>query len=280
MPRVSVIIPAFRARHSLPAALASIAASGLPPGEIEVVLAPDDGDAYDGLPDHGLRLVRCAADHLASGAGAARNRALARACAPVVAFLDADDTWADGYLAELLPLAVTHGVAFGRTRVLDAGRALLELPGAGRARLEIADLGLGASFHPVMARGLAGPFRTLPAQDVLHAAEALSAAGGHAPLAAAHYNLHLHPRSATAERSFALRAQASYARILREIETGRTGLRPEHRRAARAAFQAKASINRAYMREGSQRPFYSFLKERMARGGGAVQSRIAEMSRP
>tara|TARA_Y100001933_G_scaffold263390_1_gene324584 strand:- start:226 stop:1056 length:831 start_codon:yes stop_codon:yes gene_type:complete len=270
VPCVSVIIPAFRARDSLPAALASVAASGLPPAGIEVVLAPDDGDSYDGLPEHGLRLVRCAPDHVASGAGAARNRALARARAPIVAFLDADDSWEPGYLAALLPLAGRHGVAFGRTRVLCDGRPLIVLPGTERAHLVLDDLGTGASFHPVMARALAGPFRSLPSQDVLHAAEALSAAGGEAPLAPVHYNLHLNPRSATADRGFALRVQGAYARILREIALGRTRLRPEHREAARAAFEAKARLNRAYMREGARRPFYAFLSERMARPAARV----------
>jgi len=259
MPRVSVIIPAFGARDTLPDALASVASAGLPPAEIEVVLAPDDGDDYAGLPDFGLRLVRCAAHHVASGAGAARNRALARARGRIVAFLDADDTWEAGYLAALVPLAQAHGVAFGRTRVLDGDRALMELPAPGRRQLTIADLGSGASFHPVMARSLAGPFRSLPAQDVFHAAEALSAAGGAAPLGSTHYNLHLHPGSATADRGFALRVQAAYARILREIETGRTRLRPEDRCAARSAFQARARLNRTYMRQGGTMPFYQYL---------------------
>ncbi|MBE0454919.1 glycosyltransferase [Roseovarius autotrophicus] len=268
MPRVSVIIPTYRARDSLPVALASVAAAGLPPDEVEVVLAPDDGDGYDGLPDYGLRLVRCAAHHVASGAGAARNRALARARGRLVAFLDADDTWEAGYLAALVPLAQVHGVAFGCTRVLHGGRALMHLPGREREWLEIADLGTGASFHPVMARALAGPFRSVPSQDVLHAAEALSAAGGHAPLAATHYNLHLHPRSATADRGFALRVQGAYARIQREIEMGRTGVRTEHRRAVCAAFQAKSRLNSAYMREGRARSFYEFLRDDCATGEG------------
>jgi glycosyltransferase involved in cell wall biosynthesis len=266
VPLVSVVIPAFRARETLPAALASVAAAGLPPERIEVVIAPDDGDAYDGLADHGLRLLRCAPDHVATGAGAARNRALARASGSLVAFLDADDTWEAGYLAALVPLATRHGVAFGRTRVLQSGRTLLELPAMGRARLGLADIGTGASFHPVMARALAGPFRSLPAQDVLHAAEALSAAGGQAPLAPVHYNIHLHGRSATADRSFALRAQGAYARILREIDSGRTGLRAEDHRAARDAFHAKIRLNTAYMRDGGKAPFYRFLLDRTPKG--------------
>jgi hypothetical protein len=89
--------------------------------------------------------------------------------------------------------------------------------------------------------------------------------GGHAPLAPTHYNLHLHARSATADRGFALRVQGAYARILRDIETGRTGLRPEHWSEARSAFEAKARLNRGYMRTGEARPFYAFLKERAER---------------
>ena len=112
------------------------------------------------------------------GAGAARNRAVREATSDYLAFLDADDSWEPGYLAALLPLAGRHGVAFGRTRVLCDGRPLIVLPGTERAHLVLDDLGTGASFHPVMARALAGPFRSLPSQDVLHAAEALSAAGG------------------------------------------------------------------------------------------------------
>ena len=266
MPRVSVIIPAFRARETLPAALASVAAAGLPPDRVEVVIAPDDGDAYDGLPDHGLRLVRCAPDHVATGAGAARNRALACARGGIVAFLDADDTWAPGYLAALVPLAAGYGVAFGRTRILREGAPLLDLPGHGRDRLALFDLACGASFHPVLARPLAGPFRSMPAQDVLHAMEALSLVGGQAPLGRAVYNLHLNARSATAERGFALRVQGAYARVLRDLERGRTRIRPEDIAPARGVIEAKARLNRAYMRAGAGRSFYEFVGAHLAKG--------------
>lgn len=264
-PLVSVVIPAFEARATLPAALKSVAASGLPPDRIEVVLAPDDGQGYDGLPDLGLRLVRCTTQHIATGAGPARNRAIARARGRYIAFLDADDTWEPGYLAALLPLAEERGAAFGRTRILLDGAPLLHLPVPRRQRLGFTDLGrTGASFHPVLRRDLAGPFTNRPAQDVLHTLEVLSLIGGAAPLAPVAYNLHLSPRSATAERRFAERVARAYAHHIIEITAGRTRIRAAHIAAARAAFQDKARLNRAYIAAGKDRFFYQFMQDRLA----------------
>lgn len=263
-PLVSVVIPAFQASSTLPAALASIAASGLPPERVEVVIAPDDGQGYDDLPDLGLRLIRCARHHMATGAGPARNRAIARSKAPVIAFLDADDTWEPGYLATLLPLALAHGAAFGRTRILLGTDALLHVPGGGQTALGFADLGrTGASFHPVAQRGLVGPFRNRPAQDVLHAMEILSLVGGQAPLGKTSYNLHLNPQSATAQTSFAGRVDQAYHEHMRAIETGRTRIAPQHGSAARHAFEAKARLNRAYAQAGKAEFFYQFMKTRL-----------------
>jgi hypothetical protein len=264
-PLVSVVIPAFQAGSTLPAALASIAASGLPPARIEVVIAPDDGQGYDDLPDLGLRLTRCATHHMATGAGPARNRAIARATAPMIAFLDADDTWEPGYLATLLPLARSHGAAFGRTRILLGKEALLHVPGGGQSALGFADLGrTGASFHPVARRGLVGPFRNRPAQDVLHAMEILSLVGGGAPLGATSYNLHLSAQSATAQAAFARRVEQAYRDHMRAIETGRTRIAPQHGSAARHAFEAKSRLNRAYEQAGKAEFFYQFMKTRLA----------------
>jgi hypothetical protein len=264
-PLVSVLIPAFQAGGTLPAALASIAGSGLPPDRIEVVIAPDDGQGYDDLPDHGLTLTRCATHHTATGAGPARNRAIARAGGSYIAFLDSDDTWEPGYLAALLPLAQAQGAAFGRTRILLDETPLLNLPEPHRQRLSIADLGrTGASFHPVLRRDLAGPFADRPSQDVLHTLEVLSLMGGAAPLAPVAYNLHLSPQSATADRRFAERVAQGYAHHINDITAGRTRIRAAHIAAARTAFQAKARLNRAYMAAGTQRFFYQFMQDRLA----------------
>ncbi len=263
MIRVSVVIPAYRARATLPAALASVAAAGLPPEAVEVVIAPDDGDSYEALPDHGLSLTRCASHHIATGAGPARNRAVAAARGQFIAFLDADDTWGPGYLAALLPLAKASGAAFGQTRIMNAGAPVMTVPGLGRTQLEFADFGrTGASFHPVLRRDLAGPFARAPSQDVLHAMEALSCVGGSAPLGPALYELHLSGQSATAQSDFAARVGAAYEAHIRAIRSGLTRIAAEHRDAACAAFEAKAALNEAYARDGAGQSFYDYMRSR------------------
>jgi hypothetical protein len=64
------------------------------------VIVVDDGSTDDGplivaeYPDPRIRLVRQAN----AGPGAARNRGIAEAAAPLIAFLDADDEWAPEFL--------------------------------------------------------------------------------------------------------------------------------------------------------------------------------------
>lgn len=262
-PLVSVIIPAYKARATLSAALASIASSGLPEDQIEVVIAPDDGDSYEGLPDHGLPLVRCARHHIATGAGPARNRAIARAEGRYIAFLDADDTWAPGYLATLLPLARRAGAAFGHTCIVAQGERLFHLPDTCRDHLEFEDFGrTGASFHPVLRRDLAGPFVDRPSQDVLHAIEVLSCVGGAAPLGPGIYELHLSAQSASANADFATRVAKAYSEHIIDITDGRTRLNPRDIPSARAVFEAKARQNEAFLRDGAGRFFYAFQRDR------------------
>ena len=92
----SVNIPAYRAAQTIERALRSIAQQTMTPREIVIV--------DDGSDDDTAKIARSFADVVAPsalrivtqpnlGAGAARNRALAEATQPLVAFLDADDEW-------------------------------------------------------------------------------------------------------------------------------------------------------------------------------------------
>lgn len=266
-PLVSVIIPAYKARATLPLALASVRLSGLDLSRIEVVLAPDDGDAYDDLPDFGLRLVRCAPQPSGTGAGPARNRAITRATGQYIAFLDADDTWGRGYLATLLPLTQAKGAAFGETCIVSPDRHLPLLRDKESETLGFDDFArTGGSFHPVVQRDLAGPFVAAPSQDVLHAVEVLSQVGGRAPLGQVRYHLHLSPQSATADVRFAMRADAAYRAHIDAITQGRTRIRPAHIPAARAVFETKIRQNAAYMRDGAGQYFYAFMYAGPERG--------------
>lgn len=252
-------MPVYRARRTLPRALASIAASGLPARLIEVVIASDDGTEYRGLCARALRCVYTPAGPLRTGPGAARNRALALARGEVIAFLDADDTWAPGYLSALLPLVRRHGLAFGQTSVLDGSRELLRLPGA--ERLHLSDLGRsGASFFPVMTRSLIAPFSKYPSQDVRFVAELLARVGGSAPVGAATYQLRLNPVSVTAMDGFSAKVGAAYARHIAEIEGARGQLPPPMRQAVAQVFLDKIRLNESYIAQAAPgESYYAFV---------------------
>ena len=113
--RISVIIPVHNTAHLIAEALTSIAAQHYP--DIEVIVV-DDGstDALDsvlasiGFP---VRLIR----QTRRGPAAARNAGIAAARGEWLAFLDADDLWAQGALLRLaqdLTLYPRAGVVHGK----------------------------------------------------------------------------------------------------------------------------------------------------------------------
>lgn len=262
MTRVSVIVPAWRAGAVLGRALASVAQCGWPEEDVEIVVAPDDGAAYDAFADGWATRVVLPPGPVASGPGPARNRALAAATGDVVAFLDADDSWAPGYLAGTVPLALGHGVAFGPTQVMDGGATLMRLPAG--PWLGLKELGRGASFHPVLRRALAGPFAASPAQDAFHAVEVVALAGGRAPLGPAAYRLHLNPVSTTARDGYGEIVGAAYASYATTIRAGASRVPEALRAEAAKAFDRRIAVNRTYMADASHARFYDFLAARGA----------------
>jgi GT2 family glycosyltransferase len=106
-PKVSVIIPAYRAADLLGIAIGSVARQTFRDLEVIVVddASPDDTEAVARrlLAEHGLvhTVVRQAAN---SGPSAARNRGVALARGEYVAFLDADDEWLPEKLARQVAL--------------------------------------------------------------------------------------------------------------------------------------------------------------------------------
>jgi GT2 family glycosyltransferase len=105
-PTFSVVIPAFNARSTIGAAIASVLEQTLPAREIVVV---DDGstdgthDVVEGWVDH-VVYVRTAN----RGVSAARNKGLRHATASFVAPLDADDVWLPERLEALAALATAR----------------------------------------------------------------------------------------------------------------------------------------------------------------------------
>jgi teichuronic acid biosynthesis glycosyltransferase TuaG len=132
---VSVIVPAYNAATTIGRALASVARQSIKPHEVIVV---DDG-SVDGTAaiardlaatTPAIRVAVLSQPNL--GAGAARNRALAEARAPLIAFLDADDEWLPEKLEASLPyfdrdelILVAHNgwlVHDGREVLIDIAR--------------------------------------------------------------------------------------------------------------------------------------------------------------
>ena len=94
---VSVVIPAYNYARFLPDAIASSLAQHYSPLEVIVV---DDGSTDETpavlarITDSRLRVIR----QTNSGLSAARNTGIREASHPFVAFLDADDRWAENFL--------------------------------------------------------------------------------------------------------------------------------------------------------------------------------------
>ncbi len=110
-PAISVVIPIYNKRRYLPRALESVLAQTYT--DFEVILVDDgstDGslEAIRHVEDLRLRCVR----RTNGGVSAARNTGIRYARAPLVAFLDADDTWEPGFLDAMASL---------RARYPDAG---------------------------------------------------------------------------------------------------------------------------------------------------------------
>ncbi len=102
-PLFSVVIPLYNKSAEIAATLRSVLAQSLPPSEIVVV---DDGST-----DGGADIVRQTGSPRIklfsqpnAGVSAARNRGVAEARGEYIAFLDADDCWEPGYLAEIAAL--------------------------------------------------------------------------------------------------------------------------------------------------------------------------------
>ncbi|MGY9010961.1 MAG: glycosyltransferase family 2 protein [Rhodobacterales bacterium] len=273
IPVVSVIIPVFQALGTIDRAVASIQTAGLPLSQVQIIIAPDDGQSYEFLNTQYKNITIVASDTFQSGAGPTRNRALQAAKGNYIAFLDADDTWEKNYLAAVLPLAQNFGAAFGSTSVLERGREILRLPtDNAQSTLSCADFARsGASFHPVVARTQAGPFVNQPSQDILHSLEILTLYGNAVPVSEVAYQLNLNPQSATAADSFSHRVADAYETFQTDVNLGKTRIPTAYHAEAVSVFAAKIQLNQAYLTSGHRQSYYQFIATWLAgQTGGSL----------
>lgn len=234
-PLVSILIPAYRAQEVLPRCLASLARGENAGVAAEILVESDDGTDYASA-DPRVRAVN--GGHVRSGVGAARGRALARARAPFVTYIDADDEVAPDYLPRLL---AARGPALAVTEVVEDGQPIARF---GAGRLDFAELARhGASFRGIFPRATCPGFDNDLSQDILHLVEVMLRHGP-LPVVNTAYRLHLAASTVTAASDFSARVDAAYLRHIDRL----AARYPDHPDLAQAqgVFHAKRNLNRAY----------------------------------
>jgi glycosyltransferase involved in cell wall biosynthesis len=188
-PEISILMAAHGLREEIASAVTSVFAHA-EGAAVEVIIASDDGTDYRECLPNDPRLVFVAIGPIASGAPAARNRALALARGNFITTLDADDAYegeAHG-LAEALALARAQGAAVipSIIRTPD-GTELRRVPPAGTQSLGLREWRMVfASLHVVQPRLKTLPFRPFRLiDDVWSDLQGLAHAGGRAPVCSA-----------------------------------------------------------------------------------------------
>jgi succinoglycan biosynthesis protein ExoO len=286
-PLVSVIIPAYRAEATLPAAIRSLLAQTYP--SWQAIVAWDDGIDYlavlerAGIRDD--RLQQVSTGVCGSGEGNARNAALASARGSILCNLDADDQFRADRLEQLAPLALAHGAAVDNTgvhrpdgrlykRPFPAARAVMPVTADGMLRPRI-------PFFPVFRRELAGDGWTTVAfaADVLFNLELLCAAPSMVVHPEPLYLYFKRDGSITQAPDTADAAERGYGAIIRLLESGALRLSKEVRAAALAEFTANRRLNRLfrqYLESGRCASLEDFLD---LTGNGRARWVEAELAR-
>jgi glycosyltransferase involved in cell wall biosynthesis len=117
----SVITPAYRAEKTIAIPVGSILAQTHE--NWEMIIVSDDGLDYRSiLSSHGIedsRLRFASTGKTAAGPGAARNIGTENARYTLLFHLDADDRYAEDYLARIVPVLETAGACVGAVRLID-----------------------------------------------------------------------------------------------------------------------------------------------------------------
>jgi glycosyltransferase involved in cell wall biosynthesis len=162
-PRWSIVVPLHNMARTIERTVASIVAQSEASWELLVV---DDGSTdasaalVESVEDRRVSLVRQAN----AGVSAARNRGIAESRASLIAFLDADDYWAPGHLANLgrlvddFPNAVLYGTAYELVFESGSTRRVRLRPGVAARAIMTDYFTDSVEFEvPICASGVAAP---------------------------------------------------------------------------------------------------------------------------
>jgi glycosyltransferase involved in cell wall biosynthesis len=217
-PAMSFLTPTFHKPHLLRRAVESLRRQTCP--DWEMVISPDDGADYSELRDSDprIRLVDPQGQSR-TGPGAARNKALAYATGEFVSCLDDDDTVDDNFVEVCLkalenaPAVVVPSVYV--TSDLDPIRTVAQ----STSHLDIPQFAdLYATVHVSCRRGIAQPWTSYFAEDVLHTCAAIDSAGGRIDVASGTaYRITVHTDSVCATRPD---IRSAYEQLLERIDQG------------------------------------------------------------
>ena len=276
-PEISILIAAHKLRAEIPAAVASVFAHAKD-ASVEVIIASDDGTDYRECLPPDARLVFAPVGPIASGAPAARNRALALARGDFITMLDADDGYegAPDGLVQALALARAQGAAVIPSIIrTPEGPALRRVPKEGQQFMGWREWQMVfASLHLLRPRASAEPFRPFRLiDDVWADLQGLAKAGGRAPVCDAlayRYQLRAGQLTETRTSSF----DADYAEALAILRDDPLAFGAATAEVARILWRWRA-MNRWAERcaQGTPRPlghYHRHVADYLARRGASA----------
>ncbi len=264
--KLSVIIPVYEAKNTLPRAINSINNQKIKINtfKVEVLIIVDDGKNYKEIIPKikkGMTIKIIKTNGIKTGPGNARNFGIVKAKGEFVGYLDADDEWSENYLSKMLELVKKHGIAFAPTRVYDENNILIKhFEGKKRGYLDLKDIGdIPCSFHPFIIRNKQKKFEEIRSQDVYNSACILNEYNTKINMInGAYYKLNLQKKSVTKEDGFAHKINLSYIKY--QIKS----LKNKNLKIARV-FAIRRINNNKYIQwkiNNNNKSFYEYLNEK------------------
>ena len=265
---ISVIIPACEAELTLERALQSLLAQTT--GSWEAIIVSDDRQDYQAfLASRGLidpRFRFGSTGQIRSGCHRARNVGFELVVGDFVTQLDADDEFTPDRLAQLLPLAKTHGAAADNLIMIDdatdATISIVRGDAVETANLDIAGfMRLNAPLVPLIRRDHLIP-RVIGvefSEDVIANIQLIDRIGILPVIAASSYRYRIRTSSMANEGGASERFERGYSDYIDRLETGDGfGLSASGRKAALEGLIAKRALNRAFMEAQRAEPELGF----------------------